>query len=112
MDYSNKAYTQPYMGLYHELEGSNYSQLTMNQVPYDWFDSGYALYVFNCDKDHGHSKDNGVKVGDIEMSGRFAKEPVKNLLFIVMLSYENYYKIDSNRNVVFEDVKKSSKAQK
>lgn len=116
MDYEKVAYTQPYMGLFHELPKSDFfmnSNLTLPQFPYDWFDSGYALYLFNCEKGHGNSEIDANNVGNIEIFGRFAKKPVQNLILIVMLSYEQSFTIDSNRNVIFDENRsKNGKKQK
>lgn len=108
MDYEKKAYTQPYMGLFHELQKSDFisnSNLVLPQFPYDWYDSGYAFYLFNCEKGHGNSEINGNNMGNLEISGRFAKKPDDNLILIIMLSYEHSFTIDSSRNVTFEESK-------
>ena len=113
MDYSSKYYQQPYMGMTQELAipMSNEFGAYLPQIPYDSFDSGFALYVWNCQKHHGLNEQTpSNEMGVLEVVGRFDKGTAENLIIIVMLSYENSYKIDGYRNVTFEE--KSSKMTK
>ena len=113
MDYKKMSFTQPYCGLFHEL-AQNMNHSIKPQFPYSWFDSGYAFYLFNCERDHGKNTDDIDKtsVGSIEISGSFAEPPIQNLIFIVMLSFENSYEIDIHRNVTFkEQYTKNSKTK-
>ena len=101
MNFANHSFTQPYMGLYHELQSS--PLIEGHQFPIAWFDSGYALYVWNCEKAHGLKEKQNEEMGVLELTGRFDKELDFNLIIIVMLSYANSYKINASRNVIFSE---------
>ncbi len=113
MDFPKKAFVQPYMGLFHELQDQKQNNFILPTFPYTWFDAGFALYVFNCDQDHGYGSSSGNdEIGSIELTGVFGKAPTKNLLFLVMLSFEHSYEIDIHRNVKFlEKPSKNIKAK-
>lgn len=112
MDYDESSFVQPYCGLFHELQQRKLNNnVILPQFPYTNFDAGYGLYLFNCEKDHGYgsNSENDI-VGTLELSGQFSKARPENLLFIIMISYENSYEIDIHRNVTFKD--KSAKDTK
>ena len=103
MDFAKKSYTQPYGGLQHEMKVGETEALSLPQFPYSSFDSGFALYLWNCRKSHGLNSEESKEMGVLEIFGRFSKPPAENLIIIVMLSYEHSYKIDGNRNVTFDE---------
>ena len=103
MDFEKKSYTQPYAGLFHEMKLMDTELMSLPQFPYSAFDSAFAFYVWNCEKSHGLNTQESKDIGVLELSGRFSKAPKENLILIIMLSYEHSFKIDSNRNVTFDE---------
>ena len=101
MKYADRSYTQPYMGLYHELQNTGILEA---QYPYSWFNKGYAIYVWNCEKAHGlNNKAQNEQLGNLELTGHFDENLRSSIIMIVMLTYESSYKINVHRNVIFDD---------
>lgn len=103
LDFNEDDYILGYSSIYKGLNKGIY--LTGNDISYDEFKQGYALFAFNLTPDHCDGEHMSIpKTGELQIDVKFKQELATNISAIVYLEFDSVVQINNLRQV-FVDYK-------